>query len=51
LVVDALEDELLDELSDDVDELLLSVLEPAPSPAADVDALFEDDVEDRLSVL
>lgn len=53
-MVDALDEELLDELSDDVDELL-SVLEPEPSPepapAPDVDVLFEDDVDDRLSVL
>ena len=49
-MVDAVDEELLDELSDDVDELL-SVLEPEPAPPPDVDVLFEDDVDDRLSVL
>jgi hypothetical protein len=54
LVVDALDDELLDELSEDVDEVL-SLLEPAPSldpgAAPELEVLFEDDVDDRLSVL
>ena len=55
-MVDGLGDVLLDDVLSEDDEELLSVLELEPSlepdPDPDVeDVLFEDDADDRLSVL